>query len=762
MRQAHKTRLTGRTRALAALPPLLLVAVLLAGGAASTLAAGEGVPRPIIRSEAKEEIYATRAHVGIGVTVLPTGSKLSLHFEWESEYAPAEANGAPPAAGSTSWRKAGGGSREIPKDEGAELGAELGGTNEDGSEHTFVRHLQAGINYYARFHVKDEGGTAEATFEFTTLPVSKPELEGGIGIGSSKWSQVTLGAAAVDPFAAQIDPILQANGAEAEYQIDVAPAGAGVTAPPEESSAWVPASAGGSGHLSAAEESLQIKAGATGLEPETIYFARIEAFNHCNQVKPSEKCTLVFTEAFQTPTAKPVASEPGVRNVTGTSAHVSAKLNPHGSETVWRFETAPAPGGPWTPAPGAAGTISQAEAQALLAEETKTYEENGSGGDGEVSLETTLAGLHPDSAYYVRLFAHSAAGEAVACHNDEEEGTLPGSNEHRLVCEPLSTTTQGVASFHTGGAPVASAFATHALQGQAVRLFGSVDPNSAATSAEQTVTLEGVPSSGSFTLSFEGQTTTAIAYDASAGEVEQALRALSTVGSGVNVTGPVGGPYTVFFENALAGKALPLIVANGSGLIAKVASVQQGGEAYDTHYHFEYVPEKRYEAEGGFAKAASTPEVDLGGGGETRLVGEDLPGLLEGETYRYRIAASNDSPGDPVVHGAEQTLVAPAAAVVESDEPCPNQALRSGPSAALPDCRGYEQVTPVDKEGAKEVYAYEALGVGSNLYVGEDGAHLMLDAPVTDWGSGALAGLSPYFFTRSEAGWQMRPFSVSR
>ena len=61
-----------------------------------------------------------------------------------------------------------------------------------------------------------------------------------------------------------------------------------------------------------------------------------------------------------------------------------------------------------------------------------------------------------------------------------------------------------------------------------------------------TVTIGGTPTGGTFTLSFAGQTTTGIAYNAAASAVQSALEALSTVGSGnATVTGSAGGPYSV-------------------------------------------------------------------------------------------------------------------------------------------------------------------------------------------------------------------------
>ncbi len=73
-----------------------------------------------------------------------------------------------------------------------------------------------------------------------------------------------------------------------------------------------------------------------------------------------------------------------------------------------------------------------------------------------------------------------------------------------------------------------------------------------------------------------------------------------------------------------------------------------------------------------------------------------LSGLEPGTTYHYRLTAQNGAGGP--VQGPEGTFrtYSPSQAAA-----CPNDPLRTGPAANLPDCRGYEMVSPIDKQGGE-------------------------------------------------------------
>lgn len=97
----------------------------------------------------------------------------------------------------------------------------------------------------------------------------------------------------------------------------------------------------------------------------------------------------------------------------------------------------------------------------------------------------------------------------------------------------------------------------------------------------QTVTITGSPTGGTFTLTFSGQTTGPIAYNAAASAVTTALNALSNINPGdVSTSGT--GPYTVTFAGQYANANLPQMTASGASLTGgtsptvNVATTTQG------------------------------------------------------------------------------------------------------------------------------------------------------------------------------------------
>ncbi len=87
------------------------------------------------------------------------------------------------------------------------------------------------------------------------------------------------------------------------------------------------------------------------------------------------------------------------------------------------------------------------------------------------------------------------------------------------------------------------------------------DP-SAAVNERQRLSITGTPTGGNFTLVYDGQTTTTIAYDASAATVQAALEGLSNIAAGdVSCSGGAlpGTLVEITFQGNLAGQNVPLI-----------------------------------------------------------------------------------------------------------------------------------------------------------------------------------------------------------
>lgn len=115
-----------------------------------------------------------------------------------------------------------------------------------------------------------------------------------------------------------------------------------------------------------------------------------------------------------------------------------------------------------------------------------------------------------------------------------------------------------------------------------------------------------------------------------------------------------------------------------------VVQAEINPEGSVTTYHVEYGTDTSY--------GQSTVELSVGSDRTDHTISSRLTGLAPGTTYHWRVVASN-SVGPTA--GADKSFRTFSQA--SGSDSCPNEGLRSGPAAALPDCRAYEMISPVDK-----------------------------------------------------------------
>lgn len=166
----------------------------------------------------------------------------------------------------------------------------------------------------------------------------------------------------------------------------------------------------------------------------------------------------------------------------------------------------------------------------------------------------------------------------------------------------------------------------------------------------------------------------------------------------------------------------------------------------ETSYTFEYTTEQKFE-EAGFTDATVGPSGKIPAGSAPVSITASLEGLAPGTAYRFRLAVSNESGSDEAEDGFATYPSFPLG-------PCPNDSLRIGASALLPDCRAYELVTPPNAS------AHLPVGIGFEgefatreaSPAGDQLSFIIEGGGIGNEGIGSFSG-DPYRATRGEGGW---------
>lgn len=187
------------------------------------------------------------------------------------------------------------------------------------------------------------------------------------------------------------------------------------------------------------------------------------------------------------------------------------------------------------------------------------------------------------------------------------------------------------------------------------------------------------------------------------------------------------------------------------GIAEATLKAEVNPENSPTNYRFEWGTDTSY--------GNSTGEISIGSGNDDQVVTLPLEGLLPDTIYHYRLVATNSI---GVTEVSDHTFVTyPTAGAPKSD--CPNQVFRTGPSAMLPDCRAFEMVSPVDKNGGDIKVLVTGREFPARLeQASETGDRMAYSSASAFAGALSAPWTSEYLATRTAGGWSTEAINPPR
>jgi hypothetical protein len=335
-------------------------------------------------------------------------------------------------------------------------------------------------------------------------------------------------------------------------------------------------------------------------------------------------------------------------SVSYTSAHVKGTVNPNGGpDTLYIAFEYREPGAEfWSE--NFVGTIEGTEAE----------------GASPIPFELDLTGLKAGVEYEVRLRAYV-------------EGVGP---EYSPV-ETFTTTAVP--------APSVSLDPPSAITGTTAQFSGTIDPEAPV----------GNPAAADVDWHFE--CTPACPGPSGAIAADSSPHAVSAEATGLLpntdyevtlVAENAGGPVSSAPANFKTQKVAPAVESLFPGRVGSAVTLRGSVNPRNSTvtYQFEWGTTAAY------GNVAPATPVALGfQDNSMHDVSTAISGLAPGTTYHYRLVGTNTE-SSAVSHSADRSFTTAALTLPTA---CANDVFRVGFGAFLPDCRGYEQVSPVDKGG---------------------------------------------------------------
>jgi Tol biopolymer transport system component len=452
--------------------------------------------------------------------------------------------------------------------------------------------------------------------------------------------------------------------------------------------------------------------GINSLQANTLHHLRLVAGN-AGGVNISQ--TEAPYPTFETKeVAAPEVTIAAVTDVTDSSATFSGTVNPNAPEeaalldeaekeayrTSWHFECTPG-------CDGGSGEFS-ADNSTLNSAEPVSY---------------NSTGLQPATSYTIRLIAKNAGGPNIVLAEDsfETDALPPDQVTDSPTLNPTQTTATVVAGVNPHNSPLTDCRFVYGI-GSAT---GSEEPCAGPDEVQQ---VSYQASAGQFRLSFAGDTTGDLPFNASAGEVQAALEGLPSIGlSAVAVTrvgdSQVDHLFTIRFQGSLSAQSVEQIEIEDGTQPIPLSSGEYGVST---------------QTQG--APLPASPQ----GNGPMGVIAR-LSGLAPGSDYHFKLVVTTAA---GTVEGDEQTF--PTFPETETEPTCPNEVIREAQDVRAPECRAYEMTTPVDKNGADA-----PAGNDNSVKVSADGNGVSYysRAGFADTTGSGNTGFSHYIARRGPEGW---------